>query len=114
MTLYNNFEDHPLKLHNILQPPYAYVIAIVHTAQCNNIPENTKRQHQTKENSQSSIQSFHVPVQAACITTVIPTVALADCNANGQRYVTLAKTTPLPAYNAYNKLPTPLPLLSVI
>jgi len=36
-----------------------------------------KRQHQTKENSQSSIPSFHVPVQAACITTVILTV---DCS----------------------------------
>jgi len=89
-----------------LPPPLIrYAIAVVHT-----IHENT-RQHQTKENSQSSIQSFHVRVQAACITTVIPMV---DCSTRWlQRkrpaLCNVSKDYPLPACNAYNKLPTPLP-----
>jgi len=83
----------------------------VHTARCNNIRENTKRQHQTKENSQSSIQSFHVPVHAACITRVIPTVDWSTRWLQRKRpaLCNVSKDYPLPAYNVYNKLPTHLP-----
>ena len=60
--------------------------------------KKTKRQHQTKENSQLSIQSFHVPVQAACITTVIPTV---DCSTHRLTYSMLDAVPPIHAESSH-------------
>jgi len=87
----------------------------MHTARCNNIHENTKKATSDKRKQLivNTIISCPCSSSLSHYSHSHGFVALADCNTNGQRYVTLAKTTPSLHITNYQR-PPPFPLLSVI